>query len=410
MPGIVRSRRQPRSWSGARRSTRPRGDLARGATSASARAPDRSSDSSRAGARGGQRAPRPARRAAGRGAAPAPAPDDPPLDRGRALGLDQLLADRPRQRLERLRPPARAQERARAHGAPEQWIEAEPCVEGPEVVVDAEGEAHPRDALLGRRRDRPPSAANRTRSGAAWRTRTTAGSSSTWSRRVSPRRRRAESRRARRSRAGGRASGAELTSPTRDTWDAQRRGRASRELSCARLEQVDVDEEGAGGDHLDDLGAALGRRAAAAPRDRRPVAGVPSDATAATPATKLAPATAAAWAAGRERAGGALGLDRAHVGHDRQGVARCLARSVAAPRSAAAATGVSGVGGAVRRLARGGPAHWRGGATSRRSGTRDDRAAHPLHRAVHRPLVSRIQPISPHQIAACGRPASKCST
>ena len=40
---------------------------------------------------------------AGGRAAPAEAGDDPPLDGRGALGLDELLADRPRQRLERAR-------------------------------------------------------------------------------------------------------------------------------------------------------------------------------------------------------------------------------------------------------------------------------------------------------------------
>src|SRR5205814_657586 len=88
---------------------------------------------------------------AGALAVPPPAPDDAALDRRRALGLDQLLADRPGQRLERLRAAPNAEVRAGANAAPEQRVEAEPLVEGPQVVVDRQSEAHPGDGLLGGR-------------------------------------------------------------------------------------------------------------------------------------------------------------------------------------------------------------------------------------------------------------------
>ena len=112
MPGIARSRRQPCSWRSADRSTRPRATSRAARTSVSARQPARSKDCSSAGEV-------PARRsAAGRSreravpavpADPAAAQrgDDPPLDRGRSLVLDQLLADRQHERLEGLRAPSR---------------------------------------------------------------------------------------------------------------------------------------------------------------------------------------------------------------------------------------------------------------------------------------------------------------
>ncbi len=76
--------------------------------------------------------------------------DDPPLNRGRALVLDQLLADRPRQRLERLGTSAGAQPRPRAHGASDQRVVGELAVEAAQIVVDAEREAHPLDPVARR--------------------------------------------------------------------------------------------------------------------------------------------------------------------------------------------------------------------------------------------------------------------
>ena len=77
-----------------------------------------------------------AQRAAG---APAPvAAHDAALDRGRAAGLDQLLADRPGERLEGLGPPARAQPRPAADHRPDQRVPAKAAVERAQVVVDAQ--------------------------------------------------------------------------------------------------------------------------------------------------------------------------------------------------------------------------------------------------------------------------------
>ena len=73
--------------------------------------------------------------------------DQPPLDRHRVAELDQLLVDRRGQRLPGDRPPPHAQRRVRAHRAPDQRVVAERVVERPQVVVDAGGEAHPRDPL-----------------------------------------------------------------------------------------------------------------------------------------------------------------------------------------------------------------------------------------------------------------------
>lgn len=74
-----------------------------------------------------------------------------PLDRRRPLGLDQLLADRPRQRLEWLRRAGRPQSGVGAHGPPDQGVGAEALVELTQVLVDSEREAHALDPPL-----RPP--------------------------------------------------------------------------------------------------------------------------------------------------------------------------------------------------------------------------------------------------------------
>ena len=81
--------------------------------------------------------------------------DQPALDRRRALVLDQLLADRPGQRLERVRPAGDAQPGVGAHRAADQRIEAEALVERPQVLVDPEREPHPLDPPLRRARGRP---------------------------------------------------------------------------------------------------------------------------------------------------------------------------------------------------------------------------------------------------------------
>ena len=63
------------------------------------------------------------------GAAAPVAAHDPALDRRRPPGLDQLLADRPGERLERLGPPARPQPRLAADHRPDQRIPAKAAVE-----------------------------------------------------------------------------------------------------------------------------------------------------------------------------------------------------------------------------------------------------------------------------------------
>ena len=162
-PGIARRRRQPRSWSGASRSTRPAATSRAARRSASARPAERSQAcSSRRRARRQALGRRHVAQAGARAAAPQ-AGHDPALDRRRALELDQLLGDRPGQRLERARGGARAGG-ARAQRAADQRVEAEALVEGPQVVVDAEREAHARDRL--------PATA---RVGPAWRVNSTRG-------------------------------------------------------------------------------------------------------------------------------------------------------------------------------------------------------------------------------------------
>ena len=75
--------------------------------------------------------------------------DDPRLDLGRpSRGLDELFADRPGERLERHRAPRDPQPGRTARRGPDQRVVAVQVVEGPQVVVDAEGEAHARDREL----------------------------------------------------------------------------------------------------------------------------------------------------------------------------------------------------------------------------------------------------------------------
>ena len=95
---------------------------------------------------------------AGGGAAVAERGDQPPLDLHRALELDQLLGDRAQQRLPRVRLAAYPQRAVGPHSAPDHGVAAEAVPERPQVVVDARGEAQPRDAGarggLGRRHGR----------------------------------------------------------------------------------------------------------------------------------------------------------------------------------------------------------------------------------------------------------------
>jgi hypothetical protein len=88
------------------------------------------------GRRGAQRA------AAGRSPVPA---HDPPLDRRGAARLDQLLADRPGERLEWLRPAPRAQPGRAADHGPDERVPAKAAVELAQVVVRAQREAHALD-------------------------------------------------------------------------------------------------------------------------------------------------------------------------------------------------------------------------------------------------------------------------
>ncbi len=149
MPGIARRRRQPRSWSAARRSARPVATSRAARRSAIARPADRSRLCSSAGAV-------PARRSGvGRSRRPVSAQRRPrraTIRRWmttRAVELDELLADRPGQRLERVGTARRAQPRAAPQRRADQRVEPEALVERAQVVVDAEREAHPRDRLLG---------------------------------------------------------------------------------------------------------------------------------------------------------------------------------------------------------------------------------------------------------------------
>src|SRR6185437_7653827 len=83
------------------------------------------------------------------GAAAAVAKHQPPLDARRALGLDELLGDRPGQRLERLGPPQRPDPWAAPDHRAEQRVAFERAVEVPEVVVDPQREAHALDRVGG---------------------------------------------------------------------------------------------------------------------------------------------------------------------------------------------------------------------------------------------------------------------
>jgi hypothetical protein len=101
------------------------------------------------GRRAGQRRRRGQVAQARRRAAPAQPRDDPPFDGLGALGLDELLADGPGERLEGLGAADRAQVRAIAHRAPDERIRAEAVIERAQVVVDAQREAHALQGLLG---------------------------------------------------------------------------------------------------------------------------------------------------------------------------------------------------------------------------------------------------------------------
>src|SRR5207302_7833742 len=78
-------------------------------------------------------------------AAAAVAPCERALDAGGALRLDQLLGDRPGERLERLRAALRPDPRLASDDRAEQLIAPELRVERRQVVIEAEGEAHALD-------------------------------------------------------------------------------------------------------------------------------------------------------------------------------------------------------------------------------------------------------------------------
>ena len=137
----------------------------------------------------GRRAGRRARRERAARALAAPAPDEPALDRGGALGLDQLLGDRPGERLERLGPPPRPQPRLAPDHRADQRVAPERAVELRQVVVGPSAKRMRSMAAVG--------AASRVRLGpephapAAAQARTIAGLSPRWMSRTSaPSRRR----------------------------------------------------------------------------------------------------------------------------------------------------------------------------------------------------------------------------
>jgi hypothetical protein len=76
--------------------------------------------------------------------------DDAALDRGRPPVLDELLADRPGQGLERVGAAGGPQPRRRAHDGPDHRVVAEAGVERRQVVVEPEGEAHAPQRLVAR--------------------------------------------------------------------------------------------------------------------------------------------------------------------------------------------------------------------------------------------------------------------
>ena len=175
IPRMARSRRQPRSWSASNRSTRPLATSRAARTNAIDLPADKSSDSSLAGACAASTAAAGASRISLHGhRRPSRAISRRWIAAAR-LELDQLLADRPGQRLERLGLPPDPQPRIRTDRAPDQRIEPEPLVERLDVLVDAE-----RRAASARSPTRPPRrsaarAPNTTRSRDGCATRTSTG-------------------------------------------------------------------------------------------------------------------------------------------------------------------------------------------------------------------------------------------
>ena len=88
-------------------------------------------------------------RAAPAGGSASERSDDAPLDRGRTLILDQLLADGQDQRLEGLRAPSDPQPRPLTQRPADQRVAEEAPPEATEVLVDAEREAHSSDPMGG---------------------------------------------------------------------------------------------------------------------------------------------------------------------------------------------------------------------------------------------------------------------
>ena len=221
----------------------------------------------------------------------APAADDAAFDQRRPRGLDQLLDDR---RGERLPGPGRRAAAGSAgsggSAAPQQRVAAEAAVEGDEVVVDPEREAHPLDrgaelgavggGRLGAPRRRGGSRGRRARSAAAP------------ADRLGPQQRRGRRRAARRGpgparpRRGAAAARPRLRPAGCRRWSRapSRYGEAGRTSTSSEpapqppsrplpAEQVDVDQEGAAGDDLlrpfAAAQATAARRPGAASRRRR---------------------------------------------------------------------------------------------------------------------------------------------
>ena len=155
MFGIARSRRQACSASPCR-SARPLATSWAARRSAMARLATRPHDSISAGARPGQPGGRGRVAQGPAGAAAAEAVDQPPLDLDRALAVDQLLADRPGERLEGLGAAARPQPGAAADHGPDQPVALEGGVELGEVVVEPEREVHALEPVARRRPARWP--------------------------------------------------------------------------------------------------------------------------------------------------------------------------------------------------------------------------------------------------------------
>ena len=310
--------------------------------------------------RGSQRAAR----------APAPvAPHDPALDAGRAARLDQLLADGPGERLERLRAPARTQPRLAADHRPDQRVPAEAAMEL----------ARDRDRRQGRTASaRCPSVQRpATRASARIRTaepaaqaRTTTCSSPIHSARVS---------------APSRRDHAPRPVPGPEACTGRRGRRPARAWRLSVLEEVDVDEEGARRGHVDLLAAAAAA-ARGATRRRRGRLRTRTRRNVATPIRK--PPVAAATAAGSETS-------------TRRSMGRGSA-STGSVRTSAPARYREGAGsGTSRRLPR----------QRARSYTRYFFTISPPIASMARfmaLLVSRIQPISP-PLTRVTSAMSKCS-